>query len=343
MNDRLKHIGIRFFWFLIFGGIIIAGSVLVYSYAPSEYNYTDDGFDWEYEPAASWASGNNISLDTHSHTLHSDGQLTVKQNVLWHIAHGYNACVITDHNTMSHKDDVEAAKVEFASECVVIMGMEWTTNRIHMNLIGIETWDFDENPINSIPTDQEIQDAITETHNQGGVVIVNHIPWSLARMDNHPTREQLRDWGADYIEIYNGGTYDEESDTFTDSNPTIGKIAATDMHSPSTVYGWTLLNASDFTEEAIMTELTALRTAIYYNETGSPDNTVTTENVWFKVVSPAYYIGEAFATVYDGQLDWFNIGMWAMWLGGAFVIAELIRFGNEKFWEKMNRKVETNT
>ena len=49
----------------------------------------------------------NIIFDQHSHTIFSDGKLTIKQNVEWHIAMGFNAIVITDHNNMRHLETVE--------------------------------------------------------------------------------------------------------------------------------------------------------------------------------------------------------------------------------------------
>ena len=31
---------------------------------------------------------------------HDDGSLSAEQNLRWHIAHGYNAAIITGHNTL---------------------------------------------------------------------------------------------------------------------------------------------------------------------------------------------------------------------------------------------------
>ena len=41
----------------------------------------------------------NILLDGHSHTTYSDGSLSPSLLLDWHIANGYNAAIITDHNT----------------------------------------------------------------------------------------------------------------------------------------------------------------------------------------------------------------------------------------------------
>ena len=92
-------------------------------------------------------------------------------------------------------------KEKYKDQIILIQGIEWTTGRIHMNFLGLSEWDLD---IPSMPSDQVIKDAITEAHRQNAVVTVNHIPWSLrVGMDTHPTRQQLLDWGVDYIEILN--------------------------------------------------------------------------------------------------------------------------------------------
>lgn len=47
--------------------------------------------------------------------------------------------------------------------------------RLHMNLIGINGTVKIGPPV---PTDQDLQAVINQTHAMGGIVIVNHIPWS---------------------------------------------------------------------------------------------------------------------------------------------------------------------
>lgn len=51
----------------------------------------------------------------------------------------------------------------------------YSSCRIHMNLIDIN----ETIPVTGpVPTDQELQDVINKVHALGGLVIVNHIPWS---------------------------------------------------------------------------------------------------------------------------------------------------------------------
>lgn len=65
--------------------------------------------------------------------------------------------------------------------------MEWTSCRLHMNLIGISE------PVKLIadPTDDDMKQIIADVHKQGGLVVVNHRPWSLNALTNVPTREDF--------------------------------------------------------------------------------------------------------------------------------------------------------
>ena len=70
--------------------------------AKKQNKYTDDL--WKnvpiYDPLGCEKSKFNVVFDHHSHTIYSDGTLTVRQNVEWHKVMGYNALAITDHNTI---------------------------------------------------------------------------------------------------------------------------------------------------------------------------------------------------------------------------------------------------
>ncbi|MFW9879279.1 MAG: PHP domain-containing protein [Candidatus Thorarchaeota archaeon] len=74
--------------------------------------YSDN--DWEnvtpHIPPGYDKTKHSVVFDQHSHTIFSDGALTIKQNVEWHIAMGYNALAITDHNNMSHLREINKFK-----------------------------------------------------------------------------------------------------------------------------------------------------------------------------------------------------------------------------------------
>jgi len=241
--------------------------------------YSDN--DWKdiipYIPPGYDKKQYNVVFDQHSHTIFSDGALTIKQNVEWHIAMGYNALAITDHNNMRHLEKIDKVREEYAKKDIIILsGIEWTTRRIHLNFLGVSNWDTNI----SRTKDDSIIEAIETAHDQGGIVVCNHIPWSLYEfnMKTHPSRETLLDWGIDYIEIINDdcqpeNVYDQESYDFClQHTGKIGMITGTDMHSPDGlasggVHGWTYMNVKEFTVEALMEELKKKNTKIIYSNT----------------------------------------------------------------------------
>lgn len=335
----------RFFIYVLFVGLIITTSVL-YNVFKSP-GYTDSSWDnvTPYDVPGN-LNGNNVVFDQHSHTIHSDGDLTMRQNILWHQSMGYNACVITDHNTMDHKSDVESLSTEFAGDFVVILGLEWTTDRIHMNFLGLNDWNFDNFPVPDEPTDQEIQDAINEAHNQGAVVTVNHIPWSLyqSKMENHPSRHQLLDWGVDFIEIVNDDSaienvYDYDSlDWCNDTG--FGMITGTDMHEPDhmesgAIHGYTLLNATSFTTEGIMAQLRDHNTTIVYNRDGY-DDIGDYSNIIKDVMQPLDWIGSLFVNLWDDTLDWTGVLLYVGFFIDIFLIIELYNYLKPKLWKKID-------
>jgi predicted metal-dependent phosphoesterase TrpH len=242
--------------------------------------YTD--YDWKdvipHKPPEYDNSKYNIIFDQHSHTHYSDGSLTIKQNVEWHIAMGYNSLAITDHNNMRHLEKIKDIKREYLKKGILIIsGIEWTTIRGHFNFLGISKWD---ERIPYKPKDEKIIKVINKVHDQGGIVVCNHIPWSLyeENLKNHPSRENLLDWEVDFIEIINDdckpeNVYDEESYDFcTKHKGEIGMITGTDMHSPDGlksggVHGWTLMNLKETTEDTIMEQLRKKATEIIYSKT----------------------------------------------------------------------------
>ncbi|MFX1489384.1 MAG: CehA/McbA family metallohydrolase [Promethearchaeota archaeon] len=219
----------------------------------------------------------NIIFDHHSHTTFSDGVLTLKQNVEWHIAMGFNALAITDHNNMRHLEEIDKIREEYKEKGILILsGIEWTTNRIHLNFIGISEW---KSKIHYKTTDEKIIEAIHEAHEQDAIVVCDHIPWTIYEFNvkTHPSRESLLKWGIDYIEIINDDSqpenvYDHESYEFCVKNDNkVGMITGTDMHSPDRlasggVHGWTLMNIKDFSEDGLLKELRTKRTSIIYSK-----------------------------------------------------------------------------
>ena len=317
-----------------------------------EYKYTDS--DWNgfsYSPSYNHTEW-NILLDAHSHTLASDGYLTPRQNLLWHISMGFNAMVLTDHNTFANVEEIkQIAREEFNDTIKILTGLEWTTDRIHMNiilppnvaqaqyetLITFKTYTY-------TPTDEEIQDFIQSTHDLGGIVTVNHIPWSMDYTTNHPTRQQLFDWGIDYIEIVNGETYDNDSYYFCLDNG-LGMITGTDMHEPEEVYCWTTLNATEFTEEAIFNEIKARSTGFIFTGIPSPYPIEHPINPGYIAFYPLIKIGELFENMYASGMLGALFGTLLGYIYGIFIVVELLLFLIRKIVviiknKKISRKTE---
>ncbi|MHA1408295.1 MAG: PHP domain-containing protein [Candidatus Heimdallarchaeaceae archaeon] len=214
--------------YLVISLSIIVGSVFMHQKGPQPYKYTNSSWE-EVQP---FVPSTNISydilFDQHSHTKYSDGVLTVEQNIRWHIAMGYKGIAITDHNTLRNSKEIEELAEVFSSQILVLQGMEWTTNRIHMNFIGITEWNL---KIPTNPTNDEIQNAIIEVHNQDGIVTANHYLWTSKTAENVPTREQLLSWGVDFIEIVNHEDFDQDSlDFCLVHNDTLGVITGNNLY-----------------------------------------------------------------------------------------------------------------
>ena len=123
--------------------------------------YSDN--DWKdiipYIPPGYNKTKFNVVFDHHSHTNISDGALTIKQNVEWHIAMGFNAITVTDHNNMHHLKEIDIIREEYAERGFLILsGIEWTTNKIHLNLLGLTDW---KSKISYRTTEETIIDLFT--------------------------------------------------------------------------------------------------------------------------------------------------------------------------------------
>ncbi|ODQ65209.1 hypothetical protein NADFUDRAFT_9568, partial [Nadsonia fulvescens var. elongata DSM 6958] len=183
-------------------------------------------------------------LESHTHTTHSDGSLTPPQLVDWAISYGFDILFVTDHNEISGGLAATAYVDEFGlnEEILVIPGVEFTCCRIHMNLVGINQT---ISPTESFPSDEELISVILRTHELGGIVIVNHLPWSngpehdlydhdhhicaIQRLQNHPTREQLYEWGVDAVESVSEGIIDLDT-VIWNAKMGLPLLTSTDLH-----------------------------------------------------------------------------------------------------------------
>ncbi|NEA24952.1 CehA/McbA family metallohydrolase [Actinomadura bangladeshensis] len=80
-----------------------------------------------------WLAG-----DLHSHTVHSDGTLTVRELACLAASRGLDYLAVTDHNTVSHHAELPAAGAH--AGVLLLPGQEVTTDLGHANVFGGTGW-----------------------------------------------------------------------------------------------------------------------------------------------------------------------------------------------------------
>ncbi|KAJ2808780.1 hypothetical protein H4R20_000638 [Coemansia guatemalensis] len=321
---------------------------------PQPADYTNMEFNWKIDPRSYLKPMNpnytdyNILLDAHLHTTYSDGVLSPKQVIEFALANGYNAIIVTDHQTVEGSlATKEYAERHYKDEITIITGMEYTCCRIHMNLIGINESVTVSPPF---PSDKELRDVISKVHDMGGLVIVNHIPWTNAtqlpwgnpRLPSNPSREQLLEWGVDGFEVVNQNTFDLRSYQFVqDNSDRLVGLTGSDMHYPGSSYAWTTINATDNSAEAILDEIRNRRTSFLLDASGTrPVQDPPFKRDYFKY-APWGLVGDYFygyADRYRGQYSFQGtfceneiidvhhsmIGWFFLWLLIAILILEIL-------------------
>ncbi|KAJ2793060.1 hypothetical protein H4S07_007165, partial [Coemansia furcata] len=214
----VKRVGVMAVFIAVLAALVIPIHRLI---ELKTFDFSTMKFDWKTNPRDHLVPVDpeyrdfNVLLDGHSHTTVSDGRLMPEQLVEYSLAQGFNAIIVTDHNTVAGGLRAEAyAKSKYPGRFIVIPGMEYSNCRIHMNFINLNTTVTMGNK--EFPSDDNIRQAIAKVHELGGLVIVNHIPWSNHSLDriqaprlvNHPSVQSLVDWGVDGFEIANQATFD---------------------------------------------------------------------------------------------------------------------------------------
>ncbi|KAI8095127.1 polymerase/histidinol phosphatase-like protein [Gilbertella persicaria] len=366
--EHLKHFWrthLDYFWGLLFrvisliviiGVLIAIGIGLRYTdNMPKPEDFSHLEFNWKINPRDYLQPYNtsfqyNVLLDGHSHSTYSDGKMNVRQLLDWHIANGYNAIMVTDsdHNTIEGGLAAEKlALEEYNDTIVVIPGMEYTCCRIHMNFIDIN----ETVPVTGpVPSDEELQKAINRVHELGGLVIVNHIPWSnttedgyqLPRLPNHPSVEQLIQWGVDGFEVINQETFDLSTYQSAVQHNLI-QMVGMDLHHPSVgAQVWLTINAPNMTRAGIMQEIRARRTSFLFDPAGTHPRVYVDSPASYLALTPLTYLGDYFGMFYDDMKGMYSfqgtfchpevltvhksvIGWFIFWVLIFLVVFELVR------------------
>eukprot|EP00026_Physarum_polycephalum_P007152 Phypoly_transcript_07208.p1 GENE.Phypoly_transcript_07208~~Phypoly_transcript_07208.p1 ORF type:complete len:396 (+),score=59.16 Phypoly_transcript_07208:348-1535(+) len=236
-----------------------------------------------------------VLIDVHHHPNGIDPDTLIQ----WFIASGYNAVVLTEHNTIENSLEVQkVAREKYNDQLKVLIGMEWTNCRMHMGLLGISK----AVDVPKLPTDQEIQDVINNVHAQGGLTVVNHPPWSYWAGLDQPSLDDLIEWGVDFFDVTTYERLDLQLIYYAESK-NMPVVAGTDSHELGAAHAWTLLNVNpnNITEESIMDALRSKKTSFIFDEVGYQPPVVSQAkpNPWYTVAYPWIIVGNFFHSYYD--------------------------------------------
>jgi hypothetical protein len=104
-----------------------------------------------------------VAADFHSHSIHSDGRLSLAALACLAAARGLDVLAVTDHNTVSHHPHLAAAGAHAGIR--LLPGQEVTTETGHANCFGDVGWiDFRQ------PADTWLETA----ERNGGLASINH-------------------------------------------------------------------------------------------------------------------------------------------------------------------------
>jgi len=199
-------------------------------------------------PGCRWLAG-----DLHSHTVHSDGALTVPELACFAIGRGLDFIAITDHNTVSHHAELAAASRRYG--ITLIPGQEVTTAQGHAGVLGDTGWiDFRGSP----------DDWLDAAERGGGLMSVNHpiagpVSW-LYQMRRRPPLVEVWHWS--WLDL----TWTTPLAWWQAFDPAVIPIGGSDWHRqgsdapPGTPTTW--VECADDEPDAIIGALRAGRVAI---------------------------------------------------------------------------------
>jgi hypothetical protein len=138
-----------------------------------------------------WLAG-----DLHSHTLHSDGVLTVPELAAMAVGAGLDFLAVTDHNTISHHAELPAVSRRFGIS--LLPGQEVTTASGHANAFGDIGW---------IDFRRPADDWLADVSGRGGLLSINHpIGYDCAWRQPLRVRPPLAEiWHSSWYDRRDGG------------------------------------------------------------------------------------------------------------------------------------------
>eukprot|EP01132_Coremiostelium_polycephalum_P008049 gene8049-9900_t len=254
----------------------------------------------------------NVFLDPHSHSFYSDGSISPEENIRWHIKNGYNVMFLSDHNTIS--GGLAGEKIgneKYKGQILVLPAIEWTNCRCHLGLIGVTK----DVPLIKFPTNDQIKEIIDMVHEDGGLVILNHYPWSNWAGLDQPSLDEWKELGIDFIEVVNDKTMDLRGIFFAREN-NIRYVTGSDLHSDAQASVWTVFNVNSneydpnapinskyLTKELVMSTLKSkqTKTSFLFDAVGTNIRFEKDQKVKssYSFLTPLIYLGEFFHSYYE--------------------------------------------
>ncbi|HUF52666.1 MAG TPA: CehA/McbA family metallohydrolase [Dehalococcoidia bacterium] len=167
--------------------------------------------------------GRWLKGDLHCHTVHSDGLNTVREIVDRAVELGLDFLAVTDHNTNTHHEDLEALS---DLPIILIPGEEVTTYWGHANTWGLREW------IEYRCADQESMEAVQRfIASRGGLFSINHPkcigpPWLFTGWEGYNCMEV---WQAPW-RFYNWESL-ERWDSLLQRGERVVAVGGSDTHS----------------------------------------------------------------------------------------------------------------
>jgi PHP domain len=202
-----------------------------------------------------WLAG-----DLHSHTVHSDGVMTVPELARFAAGRGLDFLAVTDHNTISHHAELPAAGARHGIS--LLAGQEVTTEAGHAGALGDVGWiDFREPP----------DDWLQACEQAGGLMSVNHpyggqLSW-IAPMKRRPPLLEVWHWS--WLDT----RWTMPLGWWQAWYPAAVPVGGSDWHRPGSDappgLPTTWVEAEDTDPAAVLEALAAGRTAISADRTGA--------------------------------------------------------------------------